>query len=148
MSKVFLQNWKRVERKGWLWYSKSSINIVNLHTEAVARSCSVKKVFLELLQNSQENNCARVCFLNKVATLLKKRLWHRFFPVNFAKFPRTLFLTEHLRWLLLSVFSPNAGKYEPDKLWTQTRFTQWLFQVVDQIWRPVITFTFQLLPYF
>ena len=40
--------------------------------EAVARRGSVKKVFLEILQNSQENTCARV-FFNKVATLLKKR---------------------------------------------------------------------------
>ena len=36
-------------------------------------------------------------FFNKVvdlrpATLLKKRLWHRCFPVNFAKFLRTPFL--------------------------------------------------------
>ena len=33
-------------------------------------------------------------FFNKVAgpaTLLKKRLWHRCFPVNFANFLRTLF---------------------------------------------------------
>ena len=36
-------------------------------------------------------------------TLLKKRLWHRCFPVNFAKFLRTPFLTEHFRWLLLDV---------------------------------------------
>ena len=40
-------------------------------------------------------------FFNKVAglrsaTLLKKRLWHRCFPVNFVKFLRTPFLTEHL----------------------------------------------------
>ena len=28
-------------------------------------------------------------------TLLKKRLWHRCFPANFAKFLRTPFLTEH-----------------------------------------------------
>ena len=35
------------------------------------------------------------------ATLLKKRLWHRCFPVNFAEFLRTTFLTEQLRWLLL-----------------------------------------------
>ena len=48
-------------------------------------------------------------FFNKVAgrspTLLKKRLWHRCFPVNFQKFLRTHFLTEHLRWLLLNKFS-------------------------------------------
>ena len=46
-------------------------------------------------------------FLNKVAglrpaTLFKKRLWHRCFPVNFAKFLRTLFFIEHLPWLPLT----------------------------------------------
>ena len=35
------------------------------------------------------------------ATLLKKRLWHRCFPVNFANFLRTAFLKEHFWWLLL-----------------------------------------------
>ena len=45
-------------------------------------------------------------FFNKVAglrpaTLLKKRLWHRCFLANFAKFLRAPFLTEHLWWLLL-----------------------------------------------
>ena len=36
----------------------------------------------------------------KPATLLKKRLWHRSFPVNFAKFLKTPFFTEHFGWLL------------------------------------------------
>ena len=45
-------------------------------------------------------------FFNKVAgvrpaILFKKRLWHRCFPLNFAKFLRTPFFTEHLQWLLL-----------------------------------------------
>ena len=31
--------------------------------EAVAQRCFVKKVFLEISQNSQENNCARVFLL-------------------------------------------------------------------------------------
>ena len=76
--------------------------------EAVARRCSVKKVFLEISQNSQENTCAIVSFLIKLqvsglrsVTLLKKRLWQKCFPVNFAKFLRTPILTEHFRWLLL-----------------------------------------------
>ena len=34
-------------------------------------------------------------------TLFKKRLWHRCFPANLAKFPRRPFFTEHLWWLLL-----------------------------------------------
>ena len=36
---------------------------VLLFSEAVAQRCSVKKVFLEISQNSQENTCARVFFL-------------------------------------------------------------------------------------
>ena len=47
-------------------------------------------------------------FFNKVAglmpaTLLKKRLWHRCFPVNFVKFLRAPFLRNTSRLLLLSV---------------------------------------------
>ena len=53
--------------------------------------------------------CQSLCF-NKVVslipgTLLKERLCYKCFPVNFPKFLRTSFFTEHLRWLLLS------GKY-------------------------------------
>ena len=79
-------------------------NIIAL-PKADAHTCSAKKVFLEISQNSQENTCARVSFLIKLqaapATLLKKKLWHRCFPVNLAKFLRTPFFTEHLWWLLL-----------------------------------------------
>ena len=35
-------------------------------SEAVTQRCSVKKVFLEISQNSQENTCARVSFLIKL----------------------------------------------------------------------------------
>ena len=38
----------------------------NQDTEAVARRYSVKKVFLEMSQNSQENTCARISFLIKL----------------------------------------------------------------------------------
>ena len=37
-----------------------------LITEAVAQRCSIKKVFLKISQNSQENTCARVSFLIKL----------------------------------------------------------------------------------
>ena len=56
-----------------------------------------KKVFSKILQNSQSS-----------ATFLKKRLWHRCFPVNFAKFFRTTFFIEHLWWLLLSSLFFNS----------------------------------------
>ena len=57
-----------------------------------------KKVFLEIWQNSQENNCARTSVL---ITFQKNRLWHRCFPVNFEKFSRTNFFIEYFWCLLL-----------------------------------------------
>ena len=46
------------------------------------------------------------------ATLLRKGLWHRCFPVNFAKFIRTPFIIEHLWWLLLvfAILEPFSNK--------------------------------------
>ena len=35
------------------------------YIEAVAQTCSVKKVFLEIVRNSQENTCAKSFFLKK-----------------------------------------------------------------------------------
>ena len=76
-----------------------------LYTEAVTLSCSVRKVFLEILQNSQGNTCARVSSLIKLqveaCNFIKKEAVAQAFSVNFAKFVRTPFLTEHLRRLLL-----------------------------------------------
>ena len=42
------------------------------------------------------------------ATLLKKRPWHRCFPVNFVEFLRTVFFTEHVWRLLLNLTKENA----------------------------------------
>ena len=39
-------------------------------SEAVVHWCSVKKVFLEISQNSQENTCARVSFLIKLQLMV------------------------------------------------------------------------------
>ena len=38
-------------------------NETKMLSEAVVQRCSVKKVFLDILQNSQENTCAKVSFL-------------------------------------------------------------------------------------
>ena len=75
-----------------------SIFYLRENPEALAQGCSVKRVFLEVSQNSQENTCASL-FFNRPATLLKKRLWHGHFPVNFVEFLRTHFFIEHLWWL-------------------------------------------------
>ena len=46
-------------------------------------------------------------FCLRPATLLKKRLQYKGFPVNFAKILRTRFITEHLWWLLLELLNGN-----------------------------------------
>ena len=38
---------------------------------------------------------------HRPATLSKRRLWQRYFLVNFPKFLRPAFFLEHLRWLFL-----------------------------------------------
>ena len=127
---------KRIKTLPWLQehlfqrkhlYSKESSQsmIWLLIPEAVIQRCSVKKVFLEISQNSP-----RKCL--RPATLLKKRLWHRCFSVNFAKFLGTPFLTEHLWCLLLYVisskncftdaFTQNDSKIENPWSWSASAF--------------------------
>ena len=65
--------------------------------------CTGKHLYQSLLFN-------KVAGL-RPATLLKKRLWHRCFPVNFAKFLRTPISIEQLKWLLLNVALQIEPKY-------------------------------------
>ena len=66
-------------------------------SEAATEGVLQEKVFLEILQNSQENACARASFFNET------RLWHKCFPVNFANFLRTSLLQNTSGRLLLKV---------------------------------------------
>ena len=52
----------------FLCMKKQQENLLAIYQmpEAVIGRCSVKKVFLEILQNSQENTCAIVSFLIKL----------------------------------------------------------------------------------
>ena len=59
------------------YFFKPPYLLWQLSSEAVAQRCSLKKVFLEISQNLQENACARVAFLIKLPTsglqFMKKR---------------------------------------------------------------------------
>ena len=46
--------------------TECKVSVFLKRTEADARRCSVKKVFFEISQNSQENTCARASFLIKL----------------------------------------------------------------------------------
>ena len=65
-----------------------------------------RKVFLRNFEKFTGKHLFQSLLFNEVVglravTLLKKRPWHRCFPVNFSKFLRTPSVTEHLWWLLL-----------------------------------------------
>ena len=66
-----------------------------------------RKIVLKLSQNSHKNICAGDSFLIKLqawlATLQKKRLWRRSFPVDFAKILRTSILQNIYKWLFLII---------------------------------------------
>ena len=62
--------------------------IFGLNTEAIVRRCSVKKVFLEISQNSRENTCARVTFLMK---FIKKETTAQVFSCIFCKITKNTF---------------------------------------------------------
>ena len=78
------------------WYCNFNVYMQKQPTEVF-----YKKGFLKNSSNSQESTCVRVFFNNVIGlrptTLLKMRLWHRCFPVNFTKFLRTPFFTKHLQ---------------------------------------------------
>ena len=71
--------------------------VVSTQCKDSHRRCSIKRgVFKNLAKFTGKQLCQSL-FFNKVADLrlatsLKKRLWHRCFPMNFEKFSRTPFL--------------------------------------------------------
>ena len=75
--------------------------------------CSIKRAFLKISQMWQENTC--------VGLFIKKRLQHRCFPVNFAKFLRTLILKNSCQQLLN--FKNNhgyaSGRNKKQTIWTR-----------------------------
>ena len=76
------------------------------------RRCFVKKDVLRNFAKFTGKQPCQSLYFNKVAglrpaTLLKKRLWHSCFPVNFAKFLRTPFLQNSSRRLLLNQFQQS-----------------------------------------
>ena len=77
------------------------------HVRSSHRRCSVRKGVLRNFAKFTGKHLCQNRFLNKVAglrpaTLLKKRHWHRCFPVNFMKFLRKPLLQNTSGRLLLS----------------------------------------------
>ena len=86
-----------------------------------------KKGVLRNFAKFTEKHLCQSLFFNKVAglrpaTLLKKRLWHRCFPVDFMKFLRIYFLQNTSGRLLLSVWIFCSHKFRSHVVFL--KFTQ------------------------
>ena len=69
-------------------------------SEAVTRSCSVKKLLLKISRNSQERACARVSLLIKLQTsgnFIKKEALAQVFSYEFSEVSMNTFSTDHIR---------------------------------------------------
>ena len=112
-----------------------------IHFRNSHRRSSIKKIFLKLSQNSQENTCFGVSILIKLQTeiLLKKRIQNRCCPVNFAKFLGTSFFRRPLGDCfchLKSVFSPPFSVDMSQDNQNLNKFNSFMTEV-SIIWKPV-----------
>ena len=87
---------------------ETALRTVVLNYRSSHRRCSVRKVVLKNFTKFTGKHLYQTLFFNKVAglkpaTLLKKRLWLKCFPVNFAKVFRTPFLQNNSGRLLLKL---------------------------------------------
>ena len=92
------------------------------------RRCSLKKCVPRNFAKFTGKHLCHSFSFNKVAslrpiTLLKKRLWHRCFPVNFSNFPRTPFLQNTSGRLL-----PNSLKHPFKSLFMLSTLAQFPYK--------------------
>ena len=86
----------------WIYYCICNrITVAVFNTKAVTWRCSVKKVFLEISQNSQENTCVKL----KTCNFIKKETLAQLFACEFCEISKSIFSDSTSRWLLL-----NSGK--------------------------------------
>ena len=125
---VMISNWILEHKIDWFWASRNFHNIKsvanNLRRSHPVGICMFKvnkrntrtrceicsKLTIKIFATFTGKQLPQGLFFNNVAglrpaTLLKKRLWHRWFPVDFAEFLRTPFLQNTSGWLLLKVVS-------------------------------------------
>ena len=83
------------------------------HSEAAVQMCSVKKVFLEISQNSQENICNRVSFLTKLQAWGQRLFFNKVEGLRPATLFKKASSTGVFLWILLDfqehIFLQNAS---------------------------------------
>ena len=96
---------------------KTALRTVALNYRSSHHRCSVEKgVLRNFAKFTGKRLYQSLAWRLKAATLLKKRLWCRCFPVNFARFFRTPFLQKNSGRLLLKLEVNALGRYYQEAL--------------------------------
>ena len=102
----------------FLGYWVSAAKLSGQMTEAVAQKYSVKKIFLEISQNSQENTCTRVSLSKLQAgacNFIKKETLAQVFSSEFCEVSKNTF----------SYGTPPVAASEMKWFWIWKRNTNW-----------------------
>ena len=99
-------SWQQILFFSWICYLWLIVAPVFVPPRNSRQRCSVNKGVSIKFKKIHKKTSVSESLFNQVvglrsATLLKERLWHRCFPVNFAKFLRTSFLRNTSGRLLL-----------------------------------------------
>ena len=116
----------KIGKKLGIFQPQNDDNLARATYRSSHRRCSIKRGVLRNFAKFKGKHL-------KPATLLKKRLWHRCFPVNFAKFVRTPFLQKTYGRPLLTVPTSNKScwfllsvSYECSKIIEDLRSEGWV----------------------
>ena len=104
---------------------KMIVHKISSGPEAVTRKCSIKKVFLETLQNSQENTCARVSFLIKLQALA-------------CNFVEKQTLSQVFSWVFCEISKDNLSYRTPPmaaSVWTSYISSIYILCLGERRWR-------------
>ena len=110
--------------------------------EIVIDKCSQKQPLEAFCKKAVLRNFARftgkhLCL--RPAALLKKRLWHRCFPVNFAKFLRTSFLQNTSGRVLLCSVKKLSERLP--KIYSKTHAIHFFCLKVERVYK-IFTYVF------
>ena len=108
-----------------LWITKLGVTVNKYYPKKVLpshyllrsshRRCSIKKGFLKISQNSQENTLARVSFIIKMqaeaSNFIKKETLILVLSFEICEIFKNTYFEEYVRWLLLFTINNENWKY-------------------------------------
>ena len=114
------------------------LGILLRYPEAVVRKCSIKRVFLNISQNSEENNCAGVSFSTKLQVdYCRKEIAARVFSYKIA----TSFIKNISGWRILDTKFFQAFFFFFLHIFQKRTFRQrFIFAIISLFWNWCLAF--------